>query len=225
MLLVVEGNQISHFWVASSSFFETLLFVVPPFQTTGDTVSVLRLSDADGALAGESTISTPAGKPGMIELGDLLRNCKLESGIQHGHLTVHSPAGTKHYCRVYSKDGAAVLGESISVGHDSGAFFPVNFGRDRRSFLCITNNSDKELEVKIRLFLGKRSPDRLCLVPASGSRFICIESEFEDVAAVEDESTHQGYLRLGAKPSSEYGVQLVDWVGAQGEAGLFNSVS
>lgn len=216
---------VSHFWVGSSPFFETTLFITPPFKSSETQSSKIELYDADGTLVNELEASFPEGEVGVFELSQVLSRCKLESGLRHGHLIVTSKKGSNHRCRIFTKEGASFLGQPSHVSDNQGTFFPVTFSEDRSSLLAVVNHKADPISIKLRLFCGQRAPDTYCIVPGYASRLFGVEEEFSDVVADLGDRSLQGYLRLGAKREASYGVQLIERASAGGSGALYTTVN
>src|SRR4051812_34599375 len=84
--IVAEGEDKSHFWMCSSPFVESALFMVPRTDCAGS--ACLEVFDCDGARVNEIECSFPPGEVGSLELDQLMGSCKLESGIKHAYLRV-----------------------------------------------------------------------------------------------------------------------------------------
>lgn len=213
----------SHFWVAAGPFFTTTLFVVPPsplfLQDTESKnfPSTIRIFDSDGKPVNEVIVQFPANQVGILELDTLMSGCGLESGLQHGHLSITSTPGARHFCRMNTAEEGTLLSEPMRVRRGCGAFMPVTFSSNRTSMLCFINYGDKETSVRCRLFCGKRAPETICTLPPRGSRVLNVEAEFPGMTAVAAGKEVSAYLRFGTQSESDVGVQLLERV--SGEAG------
>ncbi len=223
----------THFWISSYPFFESTLILLPgsprtldaPKPIDGQRMSVaLRVYDADGALVNDAQLEFPSNELQFFELEPLLGACKLESGMKHAHLVVESEEGTGVYCRMHTRESAALLGEPISVTPTQGTFFPLTFASDRANLLCLVNRGESEATLRCRLFVGKRSPEASWAVPAFASRVVNVEAEFREYALTEEGAQLQAYLRLGTK-AGDLGVQLIERTDGPKEAGFFTAVS
>ena len=223
----------SHFWISSYPFFESTLMLVPgaahtldapkPIETRRMSVT-MRVYDSDGAEVNNARLEFPCGEIQLFEVEPLLGACKLESGLKHAHLAVSAAPDTGVYCRMHTRESAALLGEPLEVSAVQGAFFPLSFAADRSNLMCIINCGDSEAILRCRLFVGKRSPEGAWTIPAHASRVVSIEAEFRDYAAVEEGVQLQAYVRLGTK-AGNLGVQLVERTEGPKDAGFFTALS
>jgi hypothetical protein len=223
----------NHFWISSYPFFESTLLVVPSAAATLDAQKPLegqrlavqmRVYDGDGELINDAQLEFPSSDIQFFELEPLLGACKLESGMKHAHLVVTAPSGTGVYCRMHTRESAALLGEPVLVDTTQGTFFPMTFASDRSNLLCIINRGAQEAVLRCRLFVGKRSPEASWTVPAWASKVVSIESEFREYAKTDEGQQLQAYVRLSTK-AGELGTQLVERTDGPQEAGFFTSVS
>ena len=111
------------FWICSSSFLESALFMVPNSEAAGSVR--LELYDCDGARINDVECSFPPGEVGAIELDQLLGSCKLESGVKHAHLRVIS-SGASPRLRMFSKTGGLIVGEPAKISGKRPTFFPLS---------------------------------------------------------------------------------------------------
>lgn len=214
---VALDGVVSHFWVATFPFFETTLFVAPPLVETTGGATVLSLFDADGGLVNKVSLEVEPGRVGVLELEQFLGECKLESGFRHGHLEVSSPAGTRHLCRLHSRAGAVAYPEATLLTSHRSMFAPVSFGAGLDSVVCLVNRSDVAGVVKVRLILGKRTPECFVEVPPHGARLVSLTAEFGTVSGGALGEAVPGYLRISTKGDPTFGVQILSRVGARDE--------
>ncbi|MDC0358234.1 hypothetical protein OAO01_05400 [Oligoflexia bacterium] len=220
----------SHFWVCSFPFFETTLFILPPVcseesSCTSTFESLVSFFDADGSLINEVSVVVPKAEIGVLEVDQCMGSCKLEGGLKHGHIVVTSAPGSKHFCRMHTGEGAALLGEPTVLQKEQSNFFPLTFSEEKSSFLCVVNHGEEEAHLKCRLFLGKRTPDFSCSVPAFGSRVFNVESEFSEYTDISEGQLIQAYLRLSSRGSQPVGVLLVERTDNEKDKGIFTSVT
>ena len=194
-----------------------------PKNSTAQTM--VTLFDADGDVANELTLSYPINEIGILELETLMGACKLESGLKHAHVMVESERGYAHYCRLHTREGAAILGvpSQLSVAHST--FFPLTFDEGRSYFVSLINHSRTPAAVKCRLFSAKRSPETLISVPALGARVLQVETEFPDYAGNNEGGKQlQAYLRLSTKSEATLGAQLIERHATKADSGVFYAV-
>ena len=216
------GERVAHFWVCSSPFIESALFMVPQTQGVGSVR--LELFDCDGGRINEVECSYPPGEVGVLELDQLLGACKLESGVKHAHIKVVSN-GVTPQLRMFSKTGAFLVGEPVEISSKRPTFFPLSFHERRVSYLCLVNQEDREVTIKCRLFCAKRMPEAYSVVPAFGSRMICLNTEFKDYLPIEGETLVPAYVRVSTGADNGCGIQLLEQVISSGAETYFGSVS
>lgn len=210
------NGQRQHFWVASSRYFETTLFVVPTIdiEKSSSEPTKISLFDSDGELFNELELRLEGGNHGCLELEQFLGACKLESGIKHAHAIVDPGAGARCVCRIHSREGASFMGEASRVTADRGAFFPTTISSGVSPYLALVNCGSVPTELRCRLFCGKRTPEIAVVLPGGGSRFIGIQQEF---AAFLDGESAQAYLRISTRSTAGIGAQLLEsYEGQQG---------
>jgi len=216
---------VSHFWVCTYPFLQTVLFVARPSVSSGNQPSHLLLFDADGALINEARLDFPTGDVGILELEDLLGACKLESGMKHGHLEIRSAPFSRHCLRLFTREGACFEGEPAIVSSRKGAFVPVVFAPERSCLLVFVNHGAGTASLKCRLYCGKRTPETTFSVPAFGSRVLSVAALFPEFSAQEGFSYLQGYFRITSMDDCICGVQLLEVSGSSNETGIPGSIS
>jgi hypothetical protein len=78
--------------------------------------------------------------------------------------------------------------------------------------VCLLNRSEGAGIVKVRLFLGKRSPECFVEVPARGARLVSLAAEFGVASGGE---SLPGYLRVSTKGDQVFGVQFLSRSGSR----------
>ena len=223
---LIPQTTTTHFWVASYPFFESTLFVLAPSATDqqGELSSSIRIYDPDGAEINEISVGFRGAGVGVFELEQFLEACKLESGLKHAHVVVTSPFATRHWCRIHTRQGAAMLGEPVTVCDSEGAFFPITFARDRACLLCFVNYGEETARVRCRLFCGKRTPETFVAVPRLGARILVLQAQFPEFASIDEGRQLQAYVRLSTQEGQSVGVQLVENLNASKDGGVFSAV-
>ncbi len=207
----------SHFWVATFPFFETTIFIAPAIGVPPSTPTRVRLFDADGGLVNDATVEVEPGRVGVFELEQLFGSAKLESGFRHGYLEVESPVGTRHLCRLHNRSGGVFYPEASELSAARTVFSPVSFASGFDQVVCLVNHSEVPGVVKIRLLVGKRTPETFVEVPPHGARLVSLGAEFGAyIGAVGHEPT-PGYVRISAKGEGRLGVQLLQRVQSRDE--------
>ena len=214
----------AHFWVSSYPFFETTLFVCARPETPFGEVQ-LYFYDADGELFNEAALACAPGEVGVIELSPFLGACKVESGLKHAHLEIRCKEPIASFCRLHNNLGATVEGEPYLVSAHSTGFFPILIGEGRNSMLGLVNHARAEVRVRCRLYLGKRMPEIQVLVPALGSRVVCLAAEFEEYRAAATSRAVPGYVRISSSAELPCGVQLIEAINAENGSYILSSVS
>lgn len=215
----------SHLWVCSYPYVDSTLFLVPPATLAGGTAQTsITVYDADGNVANEVALEFPFNQVGIVELESIMGGCKLEAGMKHGHAVVQSPLGYSHFCRLHTREGAALTGAPAGLTADHSSFFPITFDEGRQYFLSFVNETRSTVNVKCRLFCGKRSPETLLTVPPLGARVVHVETEFPDYAGGETGKQLQGYVRISTKSEGRVGVQLIERHATKADGGVFCAV-
>lgn len=228
-------SVVSHFWISTFPFFETVLMVVPALQAAGPdnglalvpapACAALELFDADGNCITESSVEFPAGEVGILELEPLMAMCKLESGLKHGQLVVRSAAGTRHMCRIHCPGGASLLGEPAVVTAKRGGFFPTRLCEEISALLCMVNRGEVEAKTRVRLFCGNRTPEINCVIPPFGSRVVSVPAEFAEVSRVPADTQLQAYLRVSVSSGVAVGIQLIEHAKTGRDTGRYYALS
>src|SRR5262245_15442452 len=100
-----ESQTAAHFWIGTSRFFDTTLFLLRD-KRAGEGETVLTVLDPDGQEINRLSVEASAEEPTIFEVDQFLGGCKIESGIRHAHVVVTAPPGVRALSRVHSKDGA-----------------------------------------------------------------------------------------------------------------------
>ncbi len=223
-VMQIPSQTVSHFWVASSSFFTSAVFIAPPYETDCDTT--LSLYDCDGALFKELKATFPKARVGAIELDQLLNECKLESGFKHAQLKLSSTAGTTHRLRMFNNESASTYQPATIVYDGDAEFYPLNLGKGLSNYLALTNPGDGEIGVKIRLFIGKRTPDIQCQLAAHASRIVHLETEFSEfIDNVVAAGEVRAYIRIVTRAADGVGLTLLERTETGRKEGLFTVIS
>jgi hypothetical protein len=197
------GDVTSHFWVAGAPFFSTTLLVVPALGDDGDvrTVTTLEFFDVDGVKTNSVEVEFPSEEVGIIELEPFAANLKMEGGVQHGHVAISSPSGTKHLCRLSIGQNACMLPEPLLLRARESCFLPVVLASRREHMLVMVNAGLETAQISARLFYGHRSPEWNLTVPPNGAKLVPMEDELLSSADEKgwDKGTVQGYLRLSSR--------------------------
>lgn len=207
----------SHFWVATFPFFETTIFIAPAIASPPSAPSRVRLFDADGGLVNDATVEVEPGRIGVFELEQLFGAAKLESGFRHGYLEVDSPAGTRHLCRLHNRSGGVFYPEASELSTLRTVFSPVSFATGFDQVVCLVNRGEGPGIVKIRLFVGKRTPESFVEVPPHGSRLVSLGTEFGSYIGSLGYDPIPGYVRISVKGEGRLGVQLLQRVQSRDE--------
>jgi len=205
-----DFQDIKHFWIASGPFIESYLIFIPPQGLSTPASALLSFFDADGALANEAEITAVPGQPTVLEMGQFLGSCKLESGIRHGHLVVQSPSSAWCGCRLLSGASASILGEADVVSSQRAGFMPVVFSGSRHPLLCAVNHSQEEAHLRCQLFFGARIPETELTIAPNGVRLLALDVEFETSLPKDGAKSLRAYLRFGARGSGIIGVQVLE---------------
>lgn len=209
----MDSTNCKHYWVTSSPFANSYLFVSPLDPVADSLKCRLSFFDPDGFLCNEAAVLLRQGGSGVIEIKQFLGSCKLESGIKHAHLVLEADPKAFTLCRLLSKGGMCFLGDAQLASPNRSAFSPVVFGANRKTLLCIVNQSKDEAHLRIQLFCGSRVPETELILPALGSRVMGIEPEFEQFLLSENLKTHRGYLRFGVRGAATLGIQVLEAYG------------
>ncbi len=211
------NDNTRHFWVASGPFVETCLIFIPEFSAKssvggigGRSEAQLSFFDADGTLVNEAEISALAGQPAVLEVGQFLGSCKLESGIRHAHMVLRSKDRAFAACRMTGGAGASMLGPLTDVNVDRTGFMPVVFSAVRHPLLCAINYSQEDFDLRCQLFFGSRIPETELAVPGNGARLLALDVEFEQSLSKDAGKTIRAYLRFGAKGNGTGGIQFFE---------------
>jgi len=204
----------SHFWVATAPYFSPTLLVVPGQDepTDGRTSTVLDVFDPEGIKVNSVEVEFPSAETGVIELEPFIAGLKIEGGIQHGHLMVSSPSGSRHMMRLGLPSGAAVLHDPFLVRSRESLFLPVSLGARREHLVSIVNAGGETAQVTVRLFFANRSPEWNVVVPPSGVRLVALEDEL--LSGSEEKGWEKGavqaYLRFTPKHQSTVTCTVVE---------------
>jgi hypothetical protein len=223
-----QSSSVASFWVSTFPFFESTLFVAPPFvdrsacgageETTGTFVaSSVTLFDADGGVVNEFTVEVEPGRVGIVELDQFLGGCKLESGLRHAQMRVVSPPGTRQLCRLHGRAGAQIVEESSRLTRQRSVFFPVRLAPQLEHVVCFINLGGEPAVAKCRLLVGNRTPEVFVEVPANGARLLSLTTEFGDFGAGGGGDGAQAYVRLSTKGDAVLGAQVLQRVVARDE--------
>jgi len=195
-----------HLWICSSSFFESVLFL----HSRSGNPFTLHLYDADGELINKLSLNFPASQIGAIEVCDLLEGCKLESGLKHGHAVISGSEKDLVACRIQSREHGAMLPICHEFRLDQALFYPITVCDERSYILPLTNFGKAPMQVRCRLFLGKRTPEVMVTLPPLASRIISISSDFAEFLEPFAGKQTQCYVRLTSKDSAPIGAQLIE---------------
>lgn len=204
----VDSNSF-HFWVARNNLFRSVLFVPPHLEDSSNRV-LATLFDSSGEEINTISAEFPRAEVGMLELEHLMHRCKLESGIQHGHLAVSLGGRGVPFVRLLGDSSSSIMGAPEMFDSTGSAFFPLIFSDVRHSYLTIINTSSESGVLAVRLFVGKRSPEILCSVPARGSKIINLGMEFPDFVSLHSEREQRCYVRVRSRAAGKVGVQLIE---------------
>lgn len=207
--------EAAHFWVVSSRYLQSALLLTPPLSLIQANYQVsLELFDADGCRAGSMQAEFPAGQLGVIELDPLMSGCKFESGMRHGRVRIECAQGARVVCRYFSSDSVSLAESASALSLDRSTFFPLHFSGDRSEILAVMNSGSELLDVRCRLFVGKRSPEVVWSVPAGGTRLFDLREEFSSL--LEAEPAVRGYVRISTKSIEGGALQFIErQIGAQ----------
>ncbi|MCB0334668.1 MAG: hypothetical protein KDD62_00140 [Bdellovibrionales bacterium] len=198
----------SRFWVCTYPHFEASVFIFQAERNRG-VVHEYSLYDADGSQINSGGIAFPFANTGVIELGPLLGKCKLESGLKHAQFCITSPHGCGHLVRLIGKEKASILHPLIEIHEQASNFVPLSVGPSAQNLANVVNFSDSDTQVRLRLFIGKRTPEHVVELPAYGSRSVNIENAFADYLPDGVGSTI-AYLRISSKDSAKVGLQILE---------------
>lgn len=208
-LLVTLRPHISHFWVSSSPFFSTTLLFEPLREAV-----VVRLFDADGAQFNELSVHFESEQLshqnlGLLDLEPCMAACKFESGLKHARVEVASSQPITVLARIHSRDWASVIREAIPCSAMRKFIVPFFCHSEKTSIIAILNKLDQPVEVRGRLFIGKRSPEIIWNIPALGTRFFDTKQEFSEVIEQSAEAG-QGYVRLSVVGDEEVFIHTLE---------------
>lgn len=231
--------KIYNFWVASGPFFDSTIFLTPPdylsvienksdiskFSELPETyTSLIKFYDPDGSLVNEVECNFPSSQVGILELGPLMESCKYEAGIKHAQISVYSVNAIKAICRIFARQSATFMGELRAIDTMNRAFFPIAIGEGRTSLVAICNFSKESNAVRLKLFVGKRSPEILVQVPAGGTRLVSLEAEFGEYID-RSPALQRGYIRASAKNDLPGGIQLLERIETSQEDSIYSSLT
>lgn len=205
-----DSQHVKHFWVASGPFIESYLLWLPSSKDAGASTALLSFYDADGSLVNEAELTSKAGNPTALEVGQFLGSCKLESGIRHAHLMVRYANPCWWGCRLISGASASMLGEPEIISGERTGFMPVVFSSSRHPLLCVVNHSQEEARLRCQLFFGARIPETELLISPMGVRLLALDVEFETSLPKDSAKTLRAYLRFGMHGGGVVGTQVFE---------------
>lgn len=222
----ISGN-VSHFWASTYPFFQSSINILPALSLGPNeaTTSSIYLYDPDGALINELNVQTVPGSVGTYELEEFLGACKIESGLKHGHLRVVSPHGYRHFLRLWTHEGSVMTSYSALISKNRVAFFPMLASTDRTCMIAVVNHSEREANVRCRLYVEKRSPENSFTIPGHGARIIFMDAEFyhHGINLKAEEDT-QAYVRLSTLGEAMCSAQFVERVQGAEKGNLYSLV-
>lgn len=207
--MTTQAEPVQHFWVASGPFMESYFLFVPSLDSNSCSAR-LSFYDADGARVNDSEVKGIPGHPMVLEVGQFLGSCKLESGLRHAHLVVENEGKAWAGCRLTSGSSASMTGSFTQVTPERTGFMPVVFSAARHPLLCAVNYSQEELHIRCQLFFGARIPETELVIAPNGARLLALDLEFEQSLPKEAGKTVRAYLRFGVKGAGSGGVQVFE---------------
>jgi hypothetical protein len=214
-----EGLNTSHFWVASSGCFSSMLMIVAEECVSGSldavtprAVASLEVFDVDGHPVQKLEVEYPRTEVGIIELEPFLTSLKMRGGLAHGHLVVRTERGLRHFCRQRMGEQSELIpSPRLRHGREM-SFLPLLLGAQREHLLLLLNGSDADAQINLRLMYGTRSPEWTVDVPPNGSKVVALEHEL--LASFDDSSWRkgvaQGYLRISPRGNGVVGASLIE---------------
>ncbi len=209
----------SHFWIAGKPFFTSTVFVAPPPFVVPSLATEIRASaaldlrevkscsttldffDADGAKTNTVEIAFPANEVGILELEPYMAGIKVEAGVQHSHLSITSPAGTRHLCRLSNGIGVALVQDPLMVRSRESSFIPLVLSAQKEQMLAFVNAGGESAQISCRLFYGNRSPEWNFAIAPFGAKLVSVQEEL--LASQDDRSWEKGntqaYVRVTAR--------------------------
>lgn len=218
----------THFWVSTAPFFKTELFVVPAFNTEAEVYhnaeADIVIYDPDGAKINSVTVEFGKGKTGLLELDPLLGGCKSESGLQYAHLEIDTDLEVRACCRMKTAEKAALMGEPRFLAGLHSVFYPVAITAEGAPFLGLINTGDELVNVRCRLFCGKRTPETDINIPGRGSRILSLKDEFVDDGSIPEGQRIQAYARLSCREEDSVAAFLLERNTIFNEKDFYSSV-
>ena len=180
-----------HYWISTYPFFEASLFLssqvtFPAQDALVSEVTHCQVYDSDGNSINEFQVLTQQGGLSVLELDQFLAACKMESGLKYAHLVVRLPHGVEDQVRIHTRLGASVVGPAVRIADRGATFFPIDVRNERSHFVALVNQSLQSAVVKLRLYLGRRSPEELVTIPPLGARLVRVETVFGDCFSAEE---------------------------------------
>lgn len=201
-----------YFWFCSQPFVESSLLLAG----RGELKSLITVRDADGAVVNEASIVHHGFL--VFDLASAVLNVKLESGLRHGTVEVSSTAVAS--MRFFNKTFSRFFEPARVISADCAQFAPITLGNNIENLVCLLNSSDEEATVRVRLILAKRNPDTLVTIPARGTRLMCVEREFGEIAekAIEEKTT-RAYVRVSLRSEQPVLMQAAEVLNREGGLG------
>ena len=91
--------------------------------------------------------------------------------------------------------------------------------------ISLVNTGGEEATVRCRLYVGRRTPEIDCKIPAYGARMLHVEGVFSKYVGLPKDKTVQAYLRITTPVEVPLGVQLLEKNSAYDEKDYFVAVS
>ncbi len=157
----------------------------------------LSFYDADGVQFNQTMLKVEEEEQAtFLELEPFLEGCKLDAGIQHCHIKVESQEPHVASIRLFDQRRSFLLTPGARIEHGRSDFMPLRLSLEHFSILALVNSGEKELEIRSKLLLGKRSPELAIKLNALSSKVISIDTEFSEFVEALD-GVQYAYLRLG----------------------------
>lgn len=218
------------YWVASSNFFETSLVFYPVYNNRllkQENLTQLSASaeifDCDGKSVNKIQCSFDNNKVSVLEMASLLEGLKYEAGIKHGFVELKTSSNLSVQCRINSHSSAAVLGDLDEISRYQKAFLPLRLGESTNTLIVLANLSKDINSVKVKLFLGKRTPEVNVELAAGSVRLLSLADEFAE--CIENKSfAALGYLRVASKNDLPFALQIIESTEGLKEEAVFSSI-
>jgi hypothetical protein len=184
----VEGT-LSEATVAKTKEAEQIKLVNEPTKLR------IKLFDADGNLFNELNLNFGSMPVGLIDLEPCMAECKFESGMKHARLKLESSVKISAMLRLHTRDWSVLSPAAKAVDFHSKYLVPLEPGFDKSTWIVAMNDSPMEIDLKLRLSLGRRSPEITVKVAAFGVGVFDTKLIFKEVFDQQQEEA-QAFVRV-----------------------------